>query len=365
MEISTNFPGGNAIITHLEKNIYSIEPDQRVGTMFWFYWCFKLENPQDQIFTFHLNKKCMTSKGYAISIDQGLTWQWANPKTLKENTITFQAPASAKEVILSIGMTYTLKNWLYFLQTLKNISDASLETLCTTRNGRATPLLRIKRKPSPQHKIVITARHHCCEMMASYALEGMINYVMQNSHKPDLQNIEFVFIPMVDLDGVEEGDQGKGRAPHDHNRDYGDVCIYPETPAIKAEVNKNTNQKLITFDVHCPHLKGVWNEQVYIVGSPFKKICDEEHQFLKIVEEENDGTLPFGPKNILPYGVEWNTVTPGASNGTWCSMQSHVKMAASIEIPYGNAEGQDVTQDSARKLGEVIMKAMIRYLNSI
>ena len=46
----------------------------------------------------------MTSKGYAISIDQGQTWQWADPKTIKESTITFQAPINAKEVNTSINI---------------------------------------------------------------------------------------------------------------------------------------------------------------------------------------------------------------------------------------------------------------------
>lgn len=364
MEITTAFPGGNAIIKQTEINTYSIEPDQRIGTMLWFYWCFKLLDPQNQVYTFNLSPKCTTSKGYAISIDQGLTWQWADPATFKDNIITFQAPANTNEVILSMGMTYTLKNWQYFLSHINFIEEASLETLCTTRNGRQAPILRIKKNQIQKYKLVITARHHCCEMMANYVLEGMIKYVFQNINKSDLQAIEFVFIPMVDLDGVEEGDQGKGRAPHDHNRDYGEICLYPETHAIKAEVNKNKNQKLMTLDVHCPHLKGFWNEQVYIVGKPFERMIKEEKKFLEIVETENDGELPFGRKNILPYGMEWNTIPPGSSNGTWCGQQAHVMLASSVEIPYGNAEGHDVTQDSARKLGEVIVRAMIQYINS-
>ena len=364
MELTTAFPGGNAIIKQDEKNKYLIEPDQRIGTMLWFYWCFKLLNPQDQTYSFVLSPKCTTNKGYAISFDQGLTWQWAEPSTFKENTITFQAPANTSEVILSMGMTYTLKNWDYFLSHHNLIKEANLETLCTTRNGRKTPLLRIKKDQVTKYKIIVTARHHCCEMMASYALEGMIKYIFQNINKNEFRETEIVFIPMVDLDGVEEGDQGKGRAPHDHNRDYGETCIYPETPAIKAEVNKNKNLRVMTLDVHCPHLKGVWNEQVYLVGSPYDRIVAEEKKFLEIVEAENDSELPFGKKNVLPYGVEWNTTAPGASNGTWCSQQSHVVLASSIEIPYGISEGHDVTQDSARNLGEVLIKAMIQYIKT-
>ena len=40
-------------------------------------------------------------------------------------------------------------------------------------------------------------------------------------------------VPFVDKDGVEEGDQGKNRAPRDHNRDYAGASMYPETGALR------------------------------------------------------------------------------------------------------------------------------------
>ncbi len=47
-------------------------------------------------------------------------------------------------------------------------------------------------------------------------------------------NAEFLFVPMMDTDGVEDGDQGKNRAPFDHNRDYAGLSPrYPEVMALK------------------------------------------------------------------------------------------------------------------------------------
>jgi hypothetical protein len=45
--------------------------------------------------------------------------------------------------------------------------------------------------------------------------------------------VEFLIVPFVDKDGVEEGDQGKNRHPHDHNRDYATPCLYPEVQALR------------------------------------------------------------------------------------------------------------------------------------
>ena len=50
-------------------------------------------------------------------------------------------------------------------------------------------------------------------MTASYALEGLISAVLD---EPDYewlrQNVDFLIVPFVDKDGVEEGDQGKQKA---------------------------------------------------------------------------------------------------------------------------------------------------------
>ncbi len=364
MKITTNFPGGNAIVKELGPNEFEIEADQRNGTMEWFYWCFKLTNLEDQEYIFHFARNRLSQKGYAISIDNGFNWVWADRAAIQGRTIKYKGNASIKEVILSVGMTYTLKNWSHYINTKNEYSCISQEILCLTREKRKSPLIRIKSKNPITSKVVITARHHCCEMMASYLVEGMIDFFLKNIDSPAFANTEFVVIPFVDLDGVEAGDQGKGRAPHDHNRDYGENSIYPETPAIKNEVSKNTNLKTITMDMHCPHLTGTWNEQVYIVGSAMKKNYLMQKQFLSIIEKENDGSLPFSQKNILPFGEEWNTNQLVTSNTSWNATQPQVVLAASIELPYGMAERQEVNQKTASKLGEVICRSLAQFLNN-
>ncbi len=366
MKITTNFPGGNAIIKQIGSYEYEIEADQRNGTMEWFYWCFKLMELENQEYVFHFAKRRMSQKGYAISTDNGFNWVWANPETIQDTTIRYQGATTSKEVILSVGMTYTLQNWVGFMNSQVAANYClSQEVLCLTRDLRKSPLIRIQNKSPTTKKVIITARHHCCEMMASYMVEGLVEYALKNINHIAFSDTEFVVIPFVDLDGVEVGDQGKGRAPHDHNRDYGENSIYPEIPAIKSEVLANINLKTVTIDIHCPHLKGVWNEQVYIVGSSQPKNYLAQKEFLSVIEKENKCPLPFSQKNILPFGEEWNTNQLITSNGSWCATQSHVAMAASIEIPYGNAEGQEVNQDTARSLGEVLCRSIIRFLERI
>ena len=74
--------------------------------------------------------------------------------------------------------------------------------------------------------------------MASWTLEGVLEAVLADT--PDgrwaRENVEWMAVPFMDLDGVEQGDQGKNRQPHDHNRDYLGRSIYPTVAALKEFV---------------------------------------------------------------------------------------------------------------------------------
>ena len=52
-------------------------------------------------------------------------------------------------------------------------------------------------------------------MMARYVLEGMIETLLSKDKNITSlrENTEFMIIPFMDKDGVEDGDQGKARIP--------------------------------------------------------------------------------------------------------------------------------------------------------
>ena len=86
------------------------------------------------------------------------------------------------------------------------------------------------------------------------------------------KRVEFFVVPFVDKDGVEDGDQGKNRRPHDHNRDYGgradgDHSIYASTRALRERIPAWSGGKLrVALDLHCPWIRGEHNEVIYFVG---------------------------------------------------------------------------------------------------
>lgn len=62
----------------------------------------------------------------------------------------------------------------------------------------------------------MTARHHACESTGNYVLEGVLEELIKSLPN----NLSVMCVPFVDYDGVVNGDQGKNRFQHDHNRDY-------------------------------------------------------------------------------------------------------------------------------------------------
>ena len=119
----------------------------------------------------------------------------------------------------------------------------------------------------PCTRILVTARHHAAESMASYVLEGFLAAAMSDTSEGREFRKKYVLygVPLVDKDGVEDGDQGENRKPHDHNRDYGEASIYPEVQAIKDLDRKHDFQYALDF--HCPTLVMRDHQVMYFVGA--------------------------------------------------------------------------------------------------
>jgi len=213
-------------------------------------------------------------------------------------------------------------------------------------------------------------------------LEGIIETVLSDTEDGRwLRNHgDFFIVPLVDKDGVEEGDQGKNRRPHDHNRDY-KLQIYPEIQAITKKVPEWLDGKPLFFlDLHCPWLRGGsdgndpgkgTNEYLYFVGlnpeNDSGKLVEKLHQFGTILEATKKGSIPYRASFNIPYGTSWNTAsnvkTPDLQKSSaWGSTLSNVIFSSTVEIPFANASGVVVDACSARELGRDLAKAIRLYL---
>ena len=206
--------------------------------------------------------------------------------------------------------------------------------------------------------------------MATYALEGLLSAVLDDDElgRRWRERWQILAVPFMDKDGVEAGDQGKNRAPHDHNRDYNATPLYPEVAAWMKLGESLKDRVVFSLDLHCPHISGTWNDRVYFVGSSVPAAAEKQKAFTQVLERVCRGPIPFrAAEGYLPYGTAWNTAgntAAGRSNGAWASETfPEARFVGGIEIPYADASGVEVNADSARALGRDLAQAIFEHLD--
>ncbi len=380
LQIDAELPGGNIIVERIAGDTVWITQDLRETEGNWFYWYFRVKGAAGRNISFRFTHpwkqlpvmQTISAGGVAVSMDKGVTWDWSTGGTFSRNAFTFKFPEHADEVQFSMGMPYTQANLDKFLEKYKGNPRLEVNALTRTKGDRLIEKLHIGNlHGKPKYKLLITARHHACEMMASYVLEGMIEEFLDDGEvgKWIMENTEVMVVPFIDKDGVENGDQGKNRRGRDHNRDYSGESIYESTRALRSFVPVwSGGQMTMALDLHCPFIAGAEHERIHFVGSSDSLIWKEEIRLSNILEKESSESrgLKFRTVDNLPFGTSWN-VTANTSKGDsfrqWARHLKGIKIASTLEYPYSMASGDRVTQSNSRLFGKVVAKAIYRYLS--
>jgi len=373
MDIDGSFPGGNIVVENVTGSEVRLHQDLRDTTIDWFYWCFGVKGAAGRSLRFTFTRgRALGVRGPAISFDAGETWSWLGAEVVDGNSFSCAFPGAASEVRLSFGMPYQVSEWQRFVKNVAAEHPSVVQTpLCITPKARSVDYVVMQfERGAPKHRVAVTCRHHCCEMMASYVLEGLIEWVLCSNDAAWLrENTEFFVVPFVDKDGVEDGDQGKLRKPRDHWLDYEGESIFASTKSIRTKLPAWGGGRLrVALDLHCPHISGPHHEVIYLVGSADHRVAAEQRSFSGILETAAEGPLPFVSEEFLPFGKSWNTrnnYKDGKEFSRWAAEIAGVALATTIEIPYANANGAEVNQESARLFGADLGKALAEYLRSI
>lgn len=245
----------------------------------------------------------------------------------KKNSSSFEFafPAGAKDVRFAFCLPYMPSDFDAFA---KSAPDIKKTPLCKTRKGRENFAYSIG-NPDGKIKIFLTSRHHACENTGTFAMQGILEEFLKKGGAAEklLKDAEIVAIPFIDLDGVLDGDQGKGRKPHDHNRDYSESPIYPSVAAFQKLYNAKAEkaETVIALDLHSPFMfKGGednTNNRTYFVEGPIGNKVENLRKLSKILEAETlksgEGALIHLRKWDVKYGTLWNT--PSQMKDLTCS----------------------------------------------
>lgn len=362
--IEQNYPGANIKVTQVTKDHVTIEPDTRDSTQWWFYWNFCVSGVGDQTITFESPYDIIGPWGPAISTD-GVHWHWqGSGHFISHRQFAYTFSNETKKVFFAFSLPYQLSHFESFYAAHASFPEMSRQILAQTKEGRDIPLLQIGSSEASRD-IVLTCRHHACESTASYLLEGLVEDLLSKNYSDLLRHFRFHIIPFMDLDGVEKGDQGKARAPHDHNLDYIDSPIYASTAALMEYVGNL--KPIIGMDFHCPGRWGAFDNHPFFV----KRGGDSDREvafFSSILEQKTLETLfknhlIFNSRYNIDLGQSWNK-SPNPRSAAGFFDRIGAPLAITLEFPYFG-EYTAVTCENARNFGKDVLKSFRVYLNNL
>ncbi len=369
--LSADVPAGNLRVLSIDGRTAHVATDWSSSREYWFYWRFRATFPEAAEWRFAFDGNAVGTRGPAVSHDGGRTWDWLSGDATHESYREFVYASPGPETVdFCQCIPYLGANFEDFLRARADDGRLTRGTLCSSRKGRDVPWVRL-REGAPQQCLLVTTRHHAQEAMACYAAEGLLDAMRSAgpAFRDTLSRYEVLWIPFVDRDGVEDGEQGKFRVPHDHNRDYGvpgNAHLYPETAAIERLIEERRPDAML--DLHCPWLRGgTTNEHPYLVGCDIERTWGPMEEFGALLERHCPPEAPYRAADNLPFGKEWNTGANYADGMTikrWAAMHPFVRFAQTLEIPFANFREKTQTPETVRSFGAGIAAALCEWLGA-
>ncbi len=349
MVIHQDFTGGNIRVVRQEGHRIWLENELRDTVGDWFYWAFCVEGAMGQTLTFYFGEKRLGYFGPAVSHDL-VNWEWLESRDGNSFTYTF----SAKE-----ERVYFAHHMLYHPDRFERFcGDHGLEAgeFCVSEKGRRVPFTEFG---EGDRWILLTARHHACESTGNYVLEGVLKELLSVG-APD--GFRILCVPFMDYDGVVDGDQGKNRNSHDHNRDYEPEgeAVYGSVRALRTFILEH--QVEFGFDFHSPWHLGGNNDRCFIVQKLADRVKDL-NRFGEIFEDEiTKGAFAYRHRDDYPLGIGWNQ--PGTpSCAPFIMRKPEARLSFTLETAYFGTEDNVFAGDKAVETGRCFTRALRRFID--
>lgn len=356
MIIDKNFIGGNVEVLKIDENTAYVEREMRDSEGDWFYWAFRVRGAAGKTVTFRFPKD-MPRVGYygaAVSHDL-LSWKWTNGKLTLDGCDAFSYTFGAEE-----NEVYFAHNRIYPLSrmtALANKYGLKEKTLCLSERGRKVPCYRFGRG---EKTIFLASRHHACENTGSYVLEGVLSSLLENP----VDGYSVFCVPFVDYDGVLDGDQGKNRLPHDHNRDYDKASdsVYASCAAIRKFIDEH--EIALAFDFHSPwHCSGE-NDREFVVY-PSRKQLDALQTFGKLFQASvTEDSLRYKTADDHLPDTGWNN-SKSPTFTRYAGQKTENRLSLSLETPYFGEKDDIVTDEKLLRLGECFANAVRAFVSTL
>ena len=362
--VDANLPAGNIVFERIDGSDVYVHQDLRDTPKPWFYWAMRVSGAAGRTLTFHFTQSpAVGLRGPCVSLDRGRTFSFAAEKDATRKSFTYAFPSGADEVWFYANEPYMPADWQAFVDAHRDSSGKwfVVEPLAKSRKGRQVPRARFGCiGKAPRYRVFACARHHCGETMGSFVLEGLAAAFLAKDELGDWlrANVELLVVPFVDMDGVVDGDQGKNRAPHDHNRDYVKF-IYPETKAIADWLTSGDVGRVDAFfDFHCPTYANKFGYSPRSVPNLVREM-GAEARFSELLEKLQTGGMRYRAANDLMPGQGHNKGDRIGRSSAWASRNlKDVRLVRVTEVPFAESNGAVVNGDLCRRFGGDMAKAL-------
>lgn len=359
IQIDCDYPGGNILVESIDGDRVRLRQDLRDTRGWWFYWNFRVLGARGRRLTFEFtNKDVFGTMGPACRFDEG-PWHWLGLECTEGTSFSLDMGPHDRAQ-LAFCIPYVPADLEAFLAARQGVERSAIGT---TRQGRPLELLTLNSRTG-RLCVVLLARSHACETMASFVLEGLMDYWLaadEPAAEALRRDVDFRVVPFVDCDGVERGDQGKGRTPHDHHGDWTGSPIHPETRAIMEHQANWRGGKLLSLDLHCPWLRGPLHANYAFFISLPQPWQARLETFRQILERTQTAGISYRPQDDIELGFMWNTNTTATAH-KFFNEHTPVDFATTLEFPYARCAGRSIGPDDARAFGKDLARAIGLYI---
>lgn len=358
MRVDFSFPTGNGVVA-ASANGLVLDRDLRDSSGDRWYWHARLTAEQDGTAHIRLARPGLIGRyGPAVRSSDEYDWLW--PSIGSDDA--FRVPLTAGATVhVSATLPYGPRELAAFRSRTANALNWA--ALTSSEGGRPVPIAAV-RTAGARRSIVLTARHHACEAMASFVLEGAVSAFLAARQRGDAtaSGCDLLAVPFVDVDGVHRGDQGKARLPWDHNRDYGPVSRYRAVSALRAALNAEL-RPIYALDLHTPGLRGDIEERPYVVASGDPGDVDTATELLARLNAE-DPRRADGAAELLLFDHEWNSRLSIGQRcaAAWLRSLPGCRVATTIEYPNAVDYDRPIRAADARNFGAALLRSLLNMI---
>jgi len=374
ININCQFDSGNidVIDTYSNPVKLAIRHDHQSDFYQWFHFCVSGAKAQDSLqFSLTNAAGAAFAEGWqhfqvVASYDRE---DWFRVSTrYQQGHLIFDHAADCDQVWYSFFTPYSWERHQDLIAWAQTSPACTLETLGDSLDGRPLSLLTIGEAAPEKRSIWLTARQHPGETMAEFAIEGLLQKLLDPTDacgRKLLENAVFYVIPNMNPDGSVRGHLRTNAAGVNLNREWAEATMArsPEVYLTQQKMHETGVDLFIDChgDEEIPYVFLVDNQGIPAYGPRLAKLETLFKQQLLI----------SNPDYQIEHGYE--TDLPGQANLNLASAavgQTYNCLSLTLEMPFiDNFNLPDKRHGwSARRssdMGAALLPAMIAVLDEL